>query len=280
MGLRDRIVALAAHLATAPVPRRFRPAEGTREITLVASDGARIGAWVREAMGTGDEGAKGQHAEARATVILGHGYRDDRRQLWAPLAPAFVARGVRVMALDFRAHGTSDGDHITVGHDEALDVEAAIAHVRKTGATSHKPIIYIGFSMGAAAYLLAREEADAALLDSPYDTLEGAIHARLDLFRVPRRVLRRIDRLRPHPRFPATERVRPIDRVPHLTKPTLFLFAPKDWWISAETRARFGEALSESCTLEVLARGAHLHLHEEWRQRVLRFVDEQLAARE
>ncbi len=137
MGVRDRVVSLLARVATARVPRRFPMPAEARELSLSSGDGTRISAWVREPMGR----SRDAMGEPCATVILGHGYRDDRRQLYLPLAPALASRGVRTIALDFRAHGASEGDFITVGHDEALDVEAALAHAR----TLSGLVLYIGF---------------------------------------------------------------------------------------------------------------------------------------
>ncbi|MEO7094925.1 MAG: alpha/beta fold hydrolase, partial [Polyangiales bacterium] len=203
---------------------------------------------------------------------LGHGYRDDRRQLLEPLVEPLTALGLRTLAIDFRGHGESDGERITIGAEEAKDVPAVLDFA----ATLSGPVSYVGFSMGAAAYLLSGREAHAAVLDSPYDTLREAIGARLDRFFVPRSIMAGVERLRDEDGYPIIDAVRPIDAVATLTRPTLILFAPRDPWLPAATRARFRASMSASCRFAVLARGMHQgHFDAEWRARVTTFLSEQ-----
>lgn len=56
-----------------------------------------------------------------------------------------------VFALDLRGHGLSSGE-CTLGNREALDVDTLVTHVRQQ---SDKPVILVGFSMGAAACVRA-----------------------------------------------------------------------------------------------------------------------------
>ncbi|GAC1377940.1 MAG: hypothetical protein NVSMB47_22570 [Polyangiales bacterium] len=238
---------VAGRLATARVRGRWRAPPTARAIDLRTDDGVRLSAWSFDVAAPRD---------TRGTVVLGHGYRDDRRQL-ATLAAPLGALGLRTIAFDFRAHGESDGEWITIGHDEARDVAAALAHARALGV----PTAYVGFSMGAAAYLLhvlaGGAEADVAVLDAPYDPLRAAIGARLDRYRVPRTLAAGIERLRPDRRFPPVDAARPIEAVALLRRPTLLLFTAHDPWLPAATRGRFAGAMSDACRLEVLAAGGH-----------------------
>ena len=264
------LLEVVARAATARVRGSFRTPAGAGRVDFWTSDGLRLGGWLFE------------DARSRGTVILAHGYRDDRRQL-AHLAPAIVARGMRALAFDFRAHGESEGKWITVGNDEARDVSAAMHFARSLDRGGGGDVAWVGFSMGAAAYLqhvaCGGDEADScAVLDSPFDTLREAIGARLDRLRVPRSVAHG-ERIRRDVRFPATDRCRPIDAAPKLARPTLLLFAPHDPWLPAPTIARFRSAMSASCTLEVLATGRHDdHVKpnhrgaQAWKSRILDFV--------
>jgi pimeloyl-ACP methyl ester carboxylesterase len=56
-----------------------------------------------------------------------------------------------VFALDLRGHGLSSGE-CTLGNREAIDVDTVAAHVRRL---SNRPVILVGFSMGAAASVRA-----------------------------------------------------------------------------------------------------------------------------
>jgi alpha-beta hydrolase superfamily lysophospholipase len=277
VGVGAALLEIVGRAATARVRRSFRTPREAKRVDFWARDGLRLSGWLFE-----DE-------RSRGTVILAHGYRDDRRQL-AHLAPEIVALGMRALAFDFRAHGESDGRWITIGHDEARDVAAAMDFSRSLGGVANdEPTAWIGFSMGAAAYLqhvaCGGAEADlCAVLDSPFDTLREAIGARLDRLRLPRSLLARSERLRRDVRFPAIDRTRPIDAVPRLARPTLFLFAPNDPWIPAPTIDRFRRAMSPSCRLEVLASGRHDdHVQpthrgaERWRAHVVDFLAEHAA---
>jgi alpha-beta hydrolase superfamily lysophospholipase len=259
--------------ATARVRRSFRTPRGASRVDFWAGDGVRLGGWLFENVAPD---------RSRGTAILAHGYRDDRRQL-AHLAPDLCALGMRVLAFDFRAHGESDGSWITIGHDEARDVAAAIDFARSLD-RGVGPVAWIGFSMGAASYLqhvaCGGDEADlCAVLDSPFDTLREAVGARLDALHLPRSLLARNERLRRDVRFPAIDRVRPMDAAPKLARPTLLLFAPHDPWLPAPTIARFRAAMSASSTLKVLATGRHDdHVQpnhrgaRDWRAEVVGFV--------
>jgi pimeloyl-ACP methyl ester carboxylesterase len=54
-----------------------------------------------------------------------------------------------VIGIDFRGHGASDG-HSTVGHEEVLDVDAAVSHSRELG---YADVVTCGWSMGGSIVL-------------------------------------------------------------------------------------------------------------------------------
>jgi pimeloyl-ACP methyl ester carboxylesterase len=95
------------------------------------------------------------------------------------LAADLVADGFDVLALDLRDQGESGGDTLSFGAREQYDVVGAVAVARARGA---RHVAVIGFSMGAAAAMLAAArtpDIDALVLDSAYadlrDTLGTAI---------------------------------------------------------------------------------------------------------
>lgn len=262
------IARLAALVSTAPARHRVRDPAGARAVA-VASPGALLRAVVHD-LPAG--------ARARGTVVLGHGYRDDRAQLAMVVAP-LAARGLRAVAFDFRAHGESQGDRITIGAQESLDVIAMLAFARREFGG---PLGYLGFSMGAASYLLSLErdggaEADAAVLDSPYDTLREAIGARFDRFLIPRALAAGLEHHGARRTGVDLARVRPIDVVPRLARPTCLLFARRDAWIGEATRARFAAAASPACRLDLVEGGHTDHLTPAWAQRVAAFLGDALA---
>mmetsp|Transcript_16651 Transcript_16651/g.47479 ORF Transcript_16651/g.47479 Transcript_16651/m.47479 type:complete len:449 (+) Transcript_16651:114-1460(+) len=102
-----------------------------------------------------------------------------------------LSSAITVFALDFTGSGLSDGEHVSLGHFEREDVEAAIAHLRASGEVS--TVGLWGHSMGATTALLYgdRDPTIAAMVvDSPFADLmqlanELANNAREHGLRVP-----------------------------------------------------------------------------------------------
>ncbi|AKT42838.1 alpha/beta hydrolase [Chondromyces crocatus] len=212
---------------------------------------------------------------ARGTVVLAHGVGNDRRLLVDTVGPALKDRGYRLFAFDFRAHGESEGDRTTLGSAEARDVAEALQQARQFGG----PVGFVGFSMGAVAYLLSGSEADAAVLDSPYASLRGALSSRLGraglISPLSAGVLARVSARLPTP----LDTVRPAGRVAHLTRPTLFLFAEFDQWVPREAREAYTRegTVCVSCEQELLPGETHGgHFSTAWAQRVASFLDAKL----
>jgi pimeloyl-ACP methyl ester carboxylesterase len=248
---------LVIQATTGPCPRKIRPVADARMTGLFASDGVKLAAWLV------------QRGKPRGTVVLAHGYRDDRRQLMG-LAPALLARGYRVLAFDFRAHGESEGDRITLGISETRDVSGALQFAR----SFEQPVYYVGFSMGAAAYLLGKDRADAAVIDSPYDTLRTAVEERLRTFGAPRavrdEVFRRSESLFGGP----VDSFRPVDEAARLTHPAMYVFCSGDFWVRKSARRAFARVLPASARyVEVLGMGHSRHFTRRWIDRVVSFVE-------
>src|SRR5581483_11293387 len=84
------------------------------------------------------------------TVVFLHGYGDSKNQS-LEVAPFLHQARWSVLAFDFRAHGASEGDHTTVGNDEARDVQAAWSWLANRSDIDMRHVALLGFSMGAAA---------------------------------------------------------------------------------------------------------------------------------
>ena len=258
--LRDRLLAGIIDAATAPVRRRSflrLRSHAVQSLSVGSADGTVLHADVY-LPGT----------EPRGTVVLAHGYRDGRGQL-AFLAQPLLTYGQRVIALDFRAHGRSEGERVTIGAREAEDVGAILAAAR---GAERGPVAFLGYSMGASAYLMSGMEADVAVLDSPYDTLEGAVSARVRRFGLPQVVATALAAEGSRRMGVALASARPIDRVPALASPTLFVFGRHDPWIGAATREAFARVLPSCASLRVVPGGHRLHFGPGWRAAVVEFL--------
>jgi len=141
------------------------PGLALESVTLRAEDGIELAAWVLE-----PREPKG------GTVLLFHGIRGCRQ---AERMQVLRDRGLRSLAIDFRAHGESGGDRTTFGWDERKDVFAAIRYARKRWPKDK--LGAWGMSMGGAAILLAHEETtklDAVVLEEVYSSIETAFENR------------------------------------------------------------------------------------------------------
>jgi pimeloyl-ACP methyl ester carboxylesterase len=246
----------AARYLTMPYPARVRDLTPGHRDAVRAPDGLRLAVWRNDV------------PNARATAVLAHGYRNDRRLLQA-LAPALAMRGIRSVALDFRGHGESEGDRITLGVTEARDVGAVLDHAATLGG----PVLYVGFSMGAVAYLLSGREAHAAVLDSPYATLRLALASRLRSAGIPAPLgLSTIAFF--SGRLPVSvDAVRPVDAAAKLARPTLFVFAERDHWVSPEARALYRSARPSGAVIDEIAGAGHAdHFTAAWVERVATFL--------
>ena len=87
-----------------------------------------------------------QPGPARGTIIFCHGHNgsmDPDLQY----APAFHHHGYNVLMFDFRSHGRSDGNLVSLGYYERRDVLAAIRFLKQRGI---ERVGLLGFSLGGA----------------------------------------------------------------------------------------------------------------------------------
>jgi fermentation-respiration switch protein FrsA (DUF1100 family) len=89
-----------------------------------------------------------------ATVILQHGYRGNSAEMLA--AGLMLARhNYGVLFFDFRGHGQSEGDLVTMGLHEVRDTNAAVDYLRQQAGKDPAKIGLLGNSMGGATAILA-----------------------------------------------------------------------------------------------------------------------------
>ncbi len=96
-----------------------------------------------------------------AAFVVAHGMTNATARPSTRAVLDRLATHAPVVALDFRGHGRSAG-RSSVGRDEILDVDAALALARRLG---HRHLTLIGFSLGAAVALrhAGRARTDPAL---------------------------------------------------------------------------------------------------------------------
>ncbi len=142
-----------------------------RDVALTTSDGFNLAAWYIP-------------SQNGAAVIAQHGYLSDRSGM-LPEADMLVRHGYGVIMVDLRAHGNSDGELITFGKREVLDVEAAYEYLLNRPEVDPERIGALGSSMGASIVLLytaQNPEIKAVVADSAFSSMRDTIETSIAFF--------------------------------------------------------------------------------------------------
>jgi dipeptidyl aminopeptidase/acylaminoacyl peptidase len=249
-------------------PRRLEPTSSDllrengilyQEIELLTSDGVRLAAWYTP-------------PENDALILVAHGYGARRSEDFYAL---FAEHGYGVLAWDFRGHGASGGNLVTLGYHETLDVKAALDYALAQPGVEH--IGGWGGSMGGVTMIRATAqypEIEALVADSPFATLEDELN-----FRVPYPLLK------PLIRFFAEretglrlELLRPVDEIGSISpRPVFLIQGMGDTMVPINSAERLYEAAGEPRQLWTEADVPHLNMYVFYRtrytKRVIKFFD-------
>jgi uncharacterized protein len=252
-------------------PRRLAPPGGAllhqngiqyQDIELLTSDNIRLAAWYTP-------------PQNGALILVAHGYGDRRSEDFYSL---FAEHGYGVLAWDFRGHGASGGDLVTLGYNEVLDVEAVLAYALAQPDVEH--IGGWGGSMGAVTMIRAaarHPEIEALVADSPFATLDDE----MDL-RVPYPLLNPLIRI-----FAERETglrfdmVRPIDDIGLISpRPVFLIQGMHDKMVPLNSAERLYTAAGEPRELWTEPDVPHLNMYAYYRarytKRVIEFFDSYL----
>ncbi|MDA1010776.1 MAG: alpha/beta fold hydrolase, partial [Chloroflexi bacterium] len=222
-----------------------------------------------------------------ATVILVHdagATRSDRDRGMLRLHRDYVRRGFSVFAFDLRAHGESGGKRDTLGVNERLDVQAAVAYVRRR--TGKTPILLHGFGYGAGLVVdaLARGvDVAGAIADSPFTTMRSYLRAQ---HRGIPGVVFRMAMVVAHRLFGCNaSSLNPIQSVTKVNVPVLFVHSAGDDVIPAAHTLNLSAASLDPRMRVWLVDDhvghatSYLDLPEAYMEHCLRFIDEIVPAR-
>lgn len=252
-------------------PRRLQPPSGEellahgieyRDIELLTSDGIRLSAWYTP-------------PKNGVVILVAHGNAAVRPIDFYLL---FAEQGYGVLAWDFRGHGASEGDTVTFGYTETLDVEAALDFalaqpgVEKIGAW--------GGSMGAVSVILTaarRPEIEAIIVDSPFATLEDELDHQVPVWGLRELIRFFAERETGVP----IELVRPVDLIGDISpRPVLIIQGMGDMRIPQDSAQRLYDAAGEPRWLWTEAEPVHLNMYAYYRvrytKRVTNFLREYL----
>lgn len=134
------------------------------DVEFTSTDGVVLrGWWMR-----GDED--------RPTVIGGHGLFRSRREV-LERSCKFNEEGYPVLIFDFRNHGQSDDEKVSLGLKERLDFLGAYEFLKQT--KGKKRFVFMGVSMGAVAAIHAavdcQQDLDGVIADSPFQNLKETV---------------------------------------------------------------------------------------------------------
>lgn len=115
------------------------------EVTFPSRDGLTLRGWFIPA------------PEAKGTVIFCHGHAGSMDPD-VKYVPAFHERGYNVLMFDFRGHGRSEGQYVSMGCYERQDLLGAVDYLRSRGIDR---VGVLGFSMGGAVAMATAPHTEA-----------------------------------------------------------------------------------------------------------------------
>jgi len=122
---------------------------------------------------------------SKGTVLLFHGHGGNKSGVIKE-AESFNKMGYNTLLVDFRAHGSSEGNTCTIGYNETEDVKLAYDHIKNKG---EKNIVLWGISMGASTITKAVKdyqlEPQKVILEMPFGTIKDAVKGRLKIMGLP-----------------------------------------------------------------------------------------------
>lgn len=208
------------------------------------------------------------------TVLLFHGYAASRSDLLDE-AGAFHAAGWTTVLADFPGSGESEGNTTTLGWTEA-EVVARLAAAHHDGR-----LVLFGKSMGSVAILRAVGElgtqADALVVENPYDRLTTTVEHRFEAMGLPGQpgasLLVFWGGIEMGFRGAS---LNPVDFARHVTVPTLLLHGSKDERVHLDEVESIADALAGPHDIVVFTGAGHVGLRASnprlWDGAVMEFL--------
>jgi uncharacterized protein len=217
--------------------------------------------------------------ETRTAVIVMHGFSGHRLPELAAFVPWLHERH-HVLQFDFRGHGESEGNLVTLGSHERRDVAAAVRFLESRGLG---PTALFGISMGAAIAIVSAPDLPVAAVvaDAAFAELRHPVTSRMrelgyPLSGIGARAV--IGGMMVRARSRLTDPIRAVARI---APRALLLIAPReDRLISWRQSLRLFEAAGEPKELVVVEGAGHAEAYavdpQAYREQVLTFLDRHL----
>lgn len=219
--------------------------------------------------------------EVKGALIMFHGYRSEPTHDFGPLAYDLQRLGLMLLVPDQRAHGGSEGKHITFGVKERYD--AVLWAETLAGMYPHVNIALYGLSMGAATVLMASElslppSVKAVIADcgytSPFEICEKVMTLDMHLPKFPlfsaSRIMTRL--LGGYDFCEASS----VDAVKNTSLPCLLFHGEKDDFVPHEMGKAIRDAAGEGCIFVSVPDAGHgesyLYATDNYIETVRRFL--------
>ncbi len=184
-------------------------------------------------------------AKGRGVLLYFHGNRDHLGRWGHELAP-FVERGYAALAIDYRGYGKSEGQPSEAGlyQDGLLAYQWALEQ-----GYAPEDIVLYGRSLGSgvASFVASRVPARLLMLETPYNSIEGAIESRMAGLALPFPVAAQ---------FPNEEFLKQVD------EPVLIFHGTNDAVVPYASARRLQESLKPGDRFFTLEGGTHDDVHE------------------
>ena len=149
------------------------PDSNYKTVYLTTKDNLKLEAWLM------------QVPNAKGTVAMFHGHGSKKSAILTE-ANSFHKMGYNTLLLDFRSHGSSEGNTCTIGYNEAEDVNLAYKYLQQQG---EKNIVLWGISLGAATITKAVNDygitPQKIILEMPFGSLPDAVKGRVKIMGLP-----------------------------------------------------------------------------------------------
>ncbi len=208
--------------------------------------------WIESFDGLKLHGTLIKNGDGKKLLIEAHGYRSYPEHDFIASLPYFYKKGLSVLFIDQRAHAKSEGEYITFGVYERLDMRDWVYFAMEKLGTDIEIVLH-GISMGASTVLMASaldlpENVKGIIADSgftsPHDifvkVLENAFHAK------PFPILNITEQMAIVKAHFGFKDASTLDAMAENTRPVLFVHGEDDDFVPIEmTMANY-----EACTAE------------------------------
>ena len=212
----------------------------------------------------------------KGTVVMFHGHGNKKSSVMTE-AEGFRQLGYNTFLLDFRAHGSSEGNTTSIGFYETEEVKLAYDFVKDKG---EKNIVLWGISMGAAAISKAMYDYPLqpakVILEMPYASILEAAEGRIKMMGLPAEPLAALVIF-----WGGIEHgywafnMKPVNFVKKITQPTLLQWGRLDPRVQqAETDAIFNNIAATKKDLVIYESSGHESLCEKENAKWMKSVDQ------